>query len=129
MDDDPVFTCTSVCRNWRDKLDVLVEFPIKLVSLVASCMTNLIFSGLDLTGMVHSRDDPRPLYDLFAVSNHFGGMGGGHCQLLIIICAAYHDIAATLFLQIQLMQRTKLIRSGTILMTAMLLNLVKTSWW
>ncbi len=39
------------------------------------------FSGLDLTGMVHNRDDPHPLYDLFAVSNHFGGMGGGHCQL------------------------------------------------
>lgn len=53
----------SYDRYWRDKLDVMVDFPV---------------SGLDLTGLVHSRDDPQPLYDLFAVSNHFGGMGGGH---------------------------------------------------
>jgi ubiquitin C-terminal hydrolase len=25
-----------------------------------------------------SRQDKAPLYDLFAVSNHFGGLGGGH---------------------------------------------------
>ena len=27
-------------------------------------------------------DQPESVYDLFAVSNHFGGMGGGHCALL-----------------------------------------------
>ena len=27
-----------------------------------------------------NEDDPEPIYDLFAVSNHFGGMGGGHCK-------------------------------------------------
>ena len=26
-------------------------------------------------------DEPQPLYDLYAISNHFGGMGGGHCKL------------------------------------------------
>ena len=36
-------------------------------------------SGLDLTGMVMAPEEEEPLYDLFAVSNHFGGLGGGHC--------------------------------------------------
>ena len=56
---------THAHSYWRDKLDVIVDFPI---------------SGLDLTGYVKHRDDPEPVYDLFAVSNHFGGMGGGHCE-------------------------------------------------
>lgn len=50
-------------------------------------MLYLSLSGLDLTGMVHSRDDPHPLYDLFAVSNHFGGMGGGHCEFHYVIAS------------------------------------------
>ena len=54
-----------VYSYWRDKLDVMVEFPM---------------SGLDLTSYVQNPDDPEPVYDLFAVSNHFGGMGGGHCE-------------------------------------------------
>ena len=36
-------------------------------------------NGLDLTGIVaENSDDPAPIYDLFAVSNHSGGLGGGH---------------------------------------------------
>jgi ubiquitin carboxyl-terminal hydrolase 4/11/15 len=53
----------SYNRYWRDKLDTLIEFPIK---------------GLDLGQYVKSQDQPESVYDLFAVSNHFGGMGGGH---------------------------------------------------
>ncbi|KAL9029141.1 MAG: hypothetical protein Q9196_002587 [Gyalolechia fulgens] len=48
----------------RDKLDVTVDFPVE---------------GLDLTGRVASQDEDRsPIYDLFAVDNHYGGLGGGH---------------------------------------------------
>ena len=43
-------------------------------------MVDFPMSGLDLTGYVKHREDPEPVYDLFAVSNHFGGMGGGHCE-------------------------------------------------
>jgi len=25
---------------------------------------------------------PTAIYDLIAVSNHYGGLGGGHCELL-----------------------------------------------
>ncbi|KAL8682568.1 MAG: hypothetical protein Q9186_001421 [Xanthomendoza sp. 1 TL-2023] len=48
----------------RDKLDVTVDFPVE---------------GLDLTQRVASQEDGKsPIYDLFAVDNHYGGLGGGH---------------------------------------------------
>lgn len=48
----------------RDKLDVFVDFPIK---------------GLDLTTRVAMQEEGKsPIYDLFAVDNHYGGLGGGH---------------------------------------------------
>ncbi|KAL8973222.1 MAG: hypothetical protein Q9197_002448 [Variospora fuerteventurae] len=48
----------------RDKLDVRVDFPVE---------------GLDLTNRVASQDEGRsPIYDLYAVDNHYGGLGGGH---------------------------------------------------
>eukprot|EP01095_Lingulamoeba_sp_RSL-Kostka_P001307 TRINITY_DN11875_c0_g1_i1.p1 TRINITY_DN11875_c0_g1~~TRINITY_DN11875_c0_g1_i1.p1 ORF type:complete len:267 (+),score=108.39 TRINITY_DN11875_c0_g1_i1:207-1007(+) len=53
----------SYNRYWRDKIDVVVNFPIK---------------SLDLTKYVLSESDVPQIYDLYAVSNHFGGLGGGH---------------------------------------------------
>jgi ubiquitin carboxyl-terminal hydrolase 4/11/15 len=51
-------------RNFRDKLEVKVDYPIE---------------GLDLTGMVRDHEEGRNLiYDLIAVDNHYGGLGGGH---------------------------------------------------
>ncbi|KAK4694285.1 hypothetical protein P7C71_g3269, partial [Lecanoromycetidae sp. Uapishka_2] len=48
----------------RDKLDVLVDFPVE---------------GLDLsTRLAVQEDGKSPMYDLFAVDNHYGGLGGGH---------------------------------------------------
>lgn len=48
----------------RDKLDVLVDFPI---------------DGLDLsTRVVEAQDGKQEVYDLFAVDDHWGGLGGGH---------------------------------------------------
>ncbi|KAL8998480.1 MAG: hypothetical protein Q9188_006095 [Gyalolechia gomerana] len=48
----------------RDKLDVAVDFPVE---------------GLDLTSRVASQEEGKsPIYDLFAVDNHYGGLGGGH---------------------------------------------------
>ena len=37
-------------------------------------------SDLDLTEYCENPDELEPVYNLFAVSNHFGGMGGGHCK-------------------------------------------------
>lgn len=48
----------------RDKLDVFVDFPIQ---------------GLDLTSrVIESEDGKHEIYDLFAVDDHYGGLGGGH---------------------------------------------------
>ena len=51
--------------GWRrDKLDVHVDFPIE---------------GLDLTSRVIQKDvGKEEVYDLIAVDDHYGGLGGGH---------------------------------------------------
>ncbi|KAF3926063.1 hypothetical protein ABW20_dc0109213 [Dactylellina cionopaga] len=53
----------SSTRSFRDKIDAAIEFPIE---------------GLDLTGRVLESDGKGLIYDLIAVDNHFGGLGGGH---------------------------------------------------
>ncbi|KAG0182754.1 CSN-associated deubiquitinating enzyme Ubp12 [Apophysomyces sp. BC1021] len=58
----------SHSRTWRDKIDAFIDFPIE---------------GLDLTDRVLGMDQvvspaERLVYDLYAVDNHFGGLGGGH---------------------------------------------------
>ena len=54
----------SAQGRFRDKLDVSVDFPIK---------------GLDLTTRVATQEEGKSqIYDLFAVDNHYGGLGGGH---------------------------------------------------
>lgn len=45
------------------KITSLIEYPIE---------------GLDLRKYVRGKFDKEPIYDLFAISNHYGGMGGGH---------------------------------------------------
>ncbi|XP_067854552.1 ubiquitin carboxyl-terminal hydrolase 4 isoform X1 [Heptranchias perlo] len=53
----------SYNRYWRDKLDTLVEFPIR---------------DLNMSEFVYNPKAGPCIYDLVAVSNHYGGMGGGH---------------------------------------------------
>lgn len=54
----------SSVRNFRDKLDIMVDYPVE---------------GLDMTKYVQDPDDGKSLiYDLIAVDNHYGGLGGGH---------------------------------------------------
>lgn len=50
-------------RVFRDKVDVLVDFPVE---------------GLDLSGKVGETEGKDIIYDLIAVDNHYGGLGGGH---------------------------------------------------
>ncbi|EFJ42377.1 hypothetical protein VOLCADRAFT_67166, partial [Volvox carteri f. nagariensis] len=53
----------SYTRYSRNKLDTPVDFPLH---------------GLDLGPYVLRPQSVPPVYDLFAVSNHYGSMGGGH---------------------------------------------------
>lgn len=51
---------------WRDKIDKMVEFPTR---------------GLDLSAYyigTRPTNEPPPLYDLYGVVNHHGGILGGH---------------------------------------------------
>lgn len=60
----------------RVKLSTPIKFPIKYMLL-------LIHRCLDLREHVigpSKYDESSMLYDLYAVSNHFGGLGGGHCK-------------------------------------------------
>ncbi|KAF8423548.1 hypothetical protein EV426DRAFT_667350 [Tirmania nivea] len=51
-------------RISRDKIDALIEFPVE---------------GLDLSDRIGQKEDGKEsIYDLFAVDNHYGGLGGGH---------------------------------------------------
>ncbi|XP_031424285.1 ubiquitin carboxyl-terminal hydrolase 4 isoform X1 [Clupea harengus] len=53
----------SYNRCWRDKLDTVVDFPIR---------------DLNMSEYVCDPKAGPYVYDLIAVSNHYGGMGGGH---------------------------------------------------
>ena len=37
--------------------------------------------GLDMQPYIINKNHGEAVYDLLAVSNHYGGMGGGHCKL------------------------------------------------
>ncbi|KAL3786551.1 hypothetical protein HJC23_006801 [Cyclotella cryptica] len=54
----------SSTTHRRDKIDTLIDFPL---------------NNLDLREFVtHWEEGEEPIYDCYAVSNHFGGLGGGH---------------------------------------------------
>lgn len=53
----------SYNRFWRDKLDTYIEYPTE---------------GLDMSKFIINKDHAPATYDLIAVSNHYGGLGGGH---------------------------------------------------
>ncbi|KAH8551162.1 hypothetical protein BGW37DRAFT_495026 [Umbelopsis sp. PMI_123] len=60
----------SHTRTWRDKIDALIDFPLKGLDLTERV--------LSINGDADLPEDQKPIYDLFAVDNHYGGMGGGH---------------------------------------------------
>ncbi|CAI0441841.1 unnamed protein product [Linum tenue] len=53
----------SYSRWFKNKLDTFVDFPIH---------------DLDLSNYVKKKDGNSCTYELYAISNHYGGLGGGH---------------------------------------------------
>ncbi|KAK4797362.1 hypothetical protein SAY86_029688 [Trapa natans] len=53
----------SYSRFFKNKLDTFVNFPVQ---------------NLDLTKYVKANDGEKYTYELYAISNHYGGLGGGH---------------------------------------------------
>lgn len=70
-------------RSLRDKIDTLVDFPLSdldLTSMIGERQVakRLIEKGEDVEAL-GLRDVNEPLvYDLYAVDEHIGGLGGGH---------------------------------------------------
>ncbi|OAD03656.1 hypothetical protein MUCCIDRAFT_153013 [Mucor lusitanicus CBS 277.49] len=53
----------SQFKHWGNKVNTMIDFPLK---------------GLDMTDRVLGHQDESLIYDLYAVDNHYGGIGGGH---------------------------------------------------
>uniref|UniRef100_A0AAY4DEC1 Ubiquitin carboxyl-terminal hydrolase 15 n=1 Tax=Denticeps clupeoides TaxID=299321 RepID=A0AAY4DEC1_9TELE len=76
----------SYSRYMRDKLDSLVDFPLR---------------DLDMSEFLINPNAGPCLYDLIAVSNHYGGMGGGHCKyhtlvMCFLFCNLFKDVSRCL---------------------------------
>ena len=67
----------SYNRYWRDKLDTQVEFPTR---------------GLDMGPYIINKNHGKAIYDLTAISNHYGVMGGGHCKYFFTIFKLHYRI-------------------------------------
>lgn len=65
----------SHTRTLRDKLDIFIDFPMESLD-----MTDRVLS---IKNPSEVAEEDRLIYDLYAVDNHFGGLGGGHCKSYI----------------------------------------------
>ena len=70
-------------RSLRDKIDAFVDFPIEGLDLESFCgerevAKRLALQGEDLDELSLTNIDEPLVYDLFAVDEHIGGLGGGH---------------------------------------------------
>lgn len=70
----------SASRYSRDKIDDLVSFPIKEFNMEPFVEGDKVEKRLAATGGVVVEEAESLIYDLYAVDNHYGGMGGGHCK-------------------------------------------------
>lgn len=102
-------------------------------------------SGLDLSKYMMAPEQPKPVYDLFAVTNHFGGMEGGHCEwtggrererggrgdlITLLEEGLYlHTTLCPLLLQTQPIVRTRTQALGINLMTVTSHRYQKTELW
>jgi len=69
----------SSTTHRRDKIDTLIDFPLVDLDLrgVVSHWDDENDKGEIKDGQDDDDEQP-PVYDCYAVSNHFGGLGGGH---------------------------------------------------
>lgn len=73
----------SNSRTLRDKIDTMVDFPIDGLDISdmvgeRQVAKRLIADGVNIEEMGLSNLDEPLIYDLFAVDEHLGGLGGGH---------------------------------------------------
>ena len=73
----------SSSRMLRDKIDVFVDFPTEGLDLTNMVMERqvakrLAAAGEDIEALGLTDVEEPLLYDLYAVDEHLGGLGGGH---------------------------------------------------
>ncbi|EIN05985.1 cysteine proteinase [Punctularia strigosozonata HHB-11173 SS5] len=73
----------SNSRMLRDKIDAFVDFPVNGLSLEGMVQErevakHLQAQGVDVASVGLAELDEPLLYDLYAVDEHIGGLGGGH---------------------------------------------------
>lgn len=73
----------SNSRILRDKIDAFVDFPIEALDLTPysgerEVAKRLMEEGRDIKALGLSNLEEPLIYDLFAVDEHIGGLGGGH---------------------------------------------------
>lgn len=96
----------SYDRIYRDKIDTPVDFP-------------LVDLNMQPYLIGHNNDETR--YNLIAVSNHYGSLGGGHCNFFFITPPPFFHIRSEIIkqflcvciFQTQLMARIDAMESGT----------------
>lgn len=70
-------------RTFRDKIDTHIDFPIEGLDLTdmvkeRAAARKLLESGVDIESFGFNNLDEPLIYDLYAVDEHLGGLGGGH---------------------------------------------------
>lgn len=63
---------------WRDKLNTFIDYPMQNLDL-----TKYVLGGSEASRVPNADTSQRYLYDLYAVTNHFGTLSGGHCTSVV----------------------------------------------
>lgn len=70
---------------------------IRIFFVVFICNGSVVdfpIEGLDMSPWILSEESKQnAIYDLYAISNHMGGLGGGHCMLLFVLSWIISDNA------------------------------------
>lgn len=73
----------SYSRFMKNKLETFVDFPVH---------------DLDLSAYIaHKNGQLSNCYVLYAVSNHYGGMGGGHYTAYVHVSGVFYSISISIF--------------------------------
>lgn len=64
-------------RSFNDKIDVTVDFPIEGLDMTPFVSSKNNNDTIDGDAPFHVKENDL-IYDLIAVDNHYGGLGGGH---------------------------------------------------
>lgn len=98
----------------------------------------VLFSDLDMSEFLINPNAGPCRYNLIAVSNHYGGMGGGHCECRKHTQCHQHAFTSVYLLnhayiccycQIRPMPKTRMMTSGTTLMIALYLRSARIRLW